>query len=137
MRALQYIQRFGLLVVLFSLTLGCGGANEYATVPVSGTVTCNGKPLANGTINFTPMADQGRSAGNRGRVALGSTDKDGKFKLTTYQNDDGAIVGKHTVTISAGFSEETGGSTDKSFSCAKSAKEVTVERGVKEYKIDF
>ena len=110
MPTVHHFLRLSVLSV-FSMSLGCGGGSDrYDTVPVSGVVTCNGKPLANGVINFTPMAEQGRSDGNRGRVALAKTDSNGKFKLTTYENEDGAIVGRHTVTISMGFSEETGAS---------------------------
>ncbi len=109
MLALRYSWRFAFLLISALTTLGCGGGGDrYDTVPVSGIVTCNGKPVANGVINFTPMAEQGRSEGNRGRVALSKTDSNGRFKLTTYENEDGAIVGRHTVTISMGFSEEAG-----------------------------
>jgi hypothetical protein len=62
---------------------GCGGSNEYETTPVSGVVTCEGKPVANATVNFTPLPEEGRPSGQRGRVALGLTDKDGHFTLTT------------------------------------------------------
>ncbi len=138
MLALRYSWPFAILSISALTTLGCGGGGDrYDTIPVSGVVTCGGKPVANGTVNFTPMAEQGRTEGNRGRVALGMTDKDGRFKLTTYENDDGAIVGKHTVTVSLNFDEASGKDPSKGFACAKSSKEVTVERGVKEYKIDF
>jgi prepilin-type N-terminal cleavage/methylation domain-containing protein len=65
------------------------------------------------------------------------TDKDGRFKLTTYKNDDGAIVGKHTVTV--GLNAEEGSNVDpsKAFACKNSTMEVTVDRKTKEYKIDF
>lgn len=125
-------------IALACLLNGCSGNSEqYETVPVSGVVTCEGKPIANATVNFTPMADQGRAEGRRGRVALGMTDKDGRFKLTTYENDDGAIVGKHTVTVGLNFDEKTGRDPSKSFPCRNSSKEVTVEAGMGELKIDF
>ena len=62
-----------------------------APVPASGTVTLKGAPLASGTIQFYPT--DGHPAG--GGV------KDGKFTLTTYDPDDGAIPGKHSVSVAA------------------------------------
>lgn len=137
MRAVRFSGSWAVLG-FFCFVAGCGGnAEEYETVPVSGVVTCEGKPIANATVNFTPLADQGRAAGRRGRVALGMTDKDGRFKLTTYENDDGAIVGKHKVTVGLNFDESAGRVPSKPFACAKSSKEVTVEAGMSELKIDF
>ena len=134
-------RRCSFLVFLFGWVLpslsGCSDADRYDTTPVRGVVTCQGKPVANGTVNFTPMPNQGKADGRRGRVALGMTDKDGRFKLTTYQNDDGAIVGKHTVTVGLNGAEGENIDPSKGFACSKSSKEITVERGIKEYKIDF
>lgn len=130
---------YGLLVVglLFISIFGCGGSDEYSVVPVRGVVTCQGKPVTNATVNFTPKADQGRPEGRRGRVALGITDNDGRFKLTTYKNDDGAIVGKHTVTVGLNINEATGREDGKGFACKNSSIEIEVKSGVKEYKVDF
>ena len=137
MSSLRIFGRIGLLWVCVFFG-GCGKSDPYAPVPVSGVVTCNGKPIANGVVNFTPLPDQeGRSEGNRGRVALGKTDSEGRFTLTTYQNNDGAIVGRHTVTVSMGFSEEGGSIVDKSFPCRGSSEEATVKAGMGEIKIEF
>jgi hypothetical protein len=118
-----------------SMLAGCGGSNEYETTPVSGVVTCEGKPVANATVNFTPLPEEGRPTGQRGRVALGLTDKDGHFTLTTYKDNDGAIVGRHTVTVGLNMDESTG--KVQTFACKSSSKEVAVDRKTKEYKIDF
>jgi hypothetical protein len=120
------------LWVVFS---GCGGSNEYETTPVSGVVTCQGKPVGNATVNFTPLLDASRAPGQRGRPALGLTDKDGRFTLTTYNDGDGAIVGKHTVTVRLNIDESSGKAA--AFACQNSEQEVTVDRKTKEYKIDF
>ena len=74
-------------------------------------------------------------AGQRGRVALGLTDNDGRFTLTTYKDGDGAIVGRHTVTVGLNVDESTGKA--QAFACKDSSTEVTVEREIKEYEIDF
>jgi hypothetical protein len=130
------MERMWFLAILV-VALGCVDSERYSTVPVSGVVTCEGKPVANATVNFTPLADQGRPEGKRGRVALGMTDKEGRFKLTTYENDDGAIVGKHKVTVGLNFNEETRTDSSKGFACKNSSMEVEVKSGTKEYKIDF
>lgn len=48
-------------VVLFGVVLaGCGSSNK---AHVSGTVTVDNEPLANGTIQFYPVEGKGQSAG--------------------------------------------------------------------------
>ena len=77
-----------MLVVASSLLVGCGGS----TVPVSGTVKLkNGTPLKAGEIEFTKEGE--------GLAAVGQIDESGKFSLHTYGDNDGAPVGKYTVTI--------------------------------------
>ena len=81
-----------LLLVIGSLTvMGCGGDGLPKRVPVSGTVTHQGKPVIGATVSF-----HGQGAP---RVASGVTDDSGKFTLTTYNPNDGAIPGSHTVTV--------------------------------------
>ena len=72
-------------------TVGCG-LDRLSTVPAKGTVTLDGKPLADANITFTP---------DRGRSATGKSSADGTFVLSTYDQGDGAIVGHHLVTVTA------------------------------------
>lgn len=125
------------VLLLILLAPGCGNNDEYATVPVSGVVTCKGKPVANATVNFSPLRGQGRAEDKTGRLALGMTDKDGRFTLTTYENNDGAIVGKHVVTVSLNIDEATGRGPKGGFPCQDSSMEVEVKSGMGEVKIDF
>jgi hypothetical protein len=85
------------IYLLFGLTLctvlsGCG-ATPLKTVPASGVLKMDGKPLEGATVNL--YSDDGV-------VAYGKTDAEGKFSLkssigpNTY---DGAKVGKHKVSI--------------------------------------
>lgn len=60
-------------------------------VPVSGTVLYNGKPLPFGSIQFQP---------DKGQAAMGEIQSDGSFKLSSYVLDDGAVPGRHLVSIS-------------------------------------
>jgi hypothetical protein len=71
------------------MATGCSGAKLGQ---VSGIVTVDGVPVTNGTIMFVP-AD--------GKGAIGSIGSDGRYTLTTYKPDDGALVGHHKVTIHA------------------------------------
>ena len=77
---------------LIGLLAGCGGAGGLDTAQVSGTVTFDGKPLAQGTVSFTP---------EKGRGATGQIASDGSYTLTTYKKGDGAVVGRHQVAIVA------------------------------------
>ncbi len=82
-----------LLLILAFPILGCGG-EDNGIAPVSGTVFFKGKPLPNATVNFSPK-------GENSRGATGTTDKDGKYRLTSFQINDGAKIGKYSVTIRA------------------------------------
>lgn len=52
-----------------------------------------GQPLHNATVTFNPVA------GRVLRPAVGMTDSAGRFSLTTFQSNDGALRGKYKVTI--------------------------------------
>jgi hypothetical protein len=52
----------------------------------------DGKPLTFGVVMFVPSL---------GRAAKGDVQADGSFRLGTYKGDDGAIVGKHKVSVIA------------------------------------
>lgn len=73
--------------------VGCSGATGPQTGRVSGRVTLNGKPLAGANVNFD--LKEGKSP----RVATGVTDSDGRYTLSTFGKDDGAVLGKHVVWI--------------------------------------
>jgi hypothetical protein len=80
----------GLLVVA-----GCGHA-PAALAPVSGRVYYQGKPLAGGTIVFTPDPERGGS----GPLAFAEIQADGGFTLRTG-SEFGAAAGWHRVTVAA------------------------------------
>jgi hypothetical protein len=81
-----------LLTTLLLVSLGCGPSDPETAV-VTGIVRLDGQPLASGIVTFTPEA---------GRSATGFIQSDGTFALKTFQDDDGALPGKHTVTITPG-----------------------------------
>jgi hypothetical protein len=81
-----------MITVAASLALGgCTGSDRPATSPVSGQVTYLGKPIAGATVVFLcPGAP---------RPAVGTTDASGTYQLTTFEPNDGAVVGTHVVTV--------------------------------------
>lgn len=87
--------RFLLLFPCLLLLAGCGGSS---VAPVSGTVTLDGKPLANATVVFQP--DGGGK--EPGPASSGVTDANGRYTLRVVTGStDGAVVGKHKVSITA------------------------------------
>jgi hypothetical protein len=72
-----------------SIATGCGGSSSIARV--KGKVELDGQPLANGSIITIPKAGRGA----RGTI------QNGEFELSTFGNNDGALVGTHKVAISA------------------------------------
>ena len=73
--------------------IGCGG--ETVKRPplgkVHGIVTYKGKPISGAVVSF--IKDKAP------RVATGTTDANGNYKLTTFDTNDGAFVGTHKVTV--------------------------------------
>jgi len=70
--------------------IGCSGSDRPKTVHVEGVVTYQGEPVAEAQVSFIPA---------QGRPASGTTGADGRFTLMTFEPDDGAVLGEHTVTI--------------------------------------
>ena len=57
---------FVLLALISLVAVGCndGGGDDLPREPISGTVSYDGKPLANGTIQFQPATQaEGMAAG--------------------------------------------------------------------------
>jgi hypothetical protein len=68
-------------------------------VPVTGKVLYRDKPLEFGSVMF-----QARS----GQPAIGEIQPDGTFTLSTFQPNDGAVVGTHKVRIACYESQRPG-----------------------------
>ena len=85
---------------LGSLLLPGCGSKYPATVPVSGRVTWRGNPVEKATVTFS----RGANDIALGEVAIGGTDADGRFEMTTHfagqSSGQGALPGDYTVTIS-------------------------------------
>lgn len=70
---------------------GCGQSDRPQLAPVTGAVLLDGQPMEGAAVMFIPVAG--------GRPAQGLTDAQGKFRLTTFEENDGAIVGEHKVSV--------------------------------------
>jgi len=84
----------GLGALLLSIAVGCGKAGPEAPplVPVSGTVTLDGKPLANASVTFLPVA--GTSGA---RSPYGFTGPDGRYELMYDNEHKGSPEGSFEV----------------------------------------
>ncbi|MGD9854615.1 MAG: hypothetical protein AB7U20_06640 [Planctomycetaceae bacterium] len=82
------------------LTSGCR-KSPYELADVRGTATCNGQPMTSGVVIFSPVPDdRGAVTEKPGKPATDKLDENGKFVLSTYGDEDGAVVGKHTARVS-------------------------------------
>ena len=79
-----------LMAIACIVLCGCG-PKRPELVPVTGTVVYQGQPVAEAQVTFMPVG---------ARPANGQTDAEGKFQLTTYEKNDGAVPGEHSVTVS-------------------------------------
>ena len=83
-------QAFVPMIVLTLLLTGCGGEDLRQ---IRGTVTHNGKPVANLYLTFVPTDPKTQPASSS------STDANGKFELK-IGSTGGVVPGKYTVTAS-------------------------------------
>jgi hypothetical protein len=81
-------------VTLFVLGLSLLGMyrpdHRPSRVRVSGQVLIDGQPLQGGTILFVPEGS---------RPSTGTIDQNGRFTLTCFDGNDGAVVGWHRIAI--------------------------------------
>lgn len=80
-----------LLGVMAVVCSACGKDDRPPVAPVQGRVLYRGKPVAGATVTFV---HQGAP-----RHSYGTTDEQGQFTLTTFEPEDGAIVGVNRVTV--------------------------------------
>ncbi len=78
-------------VAIVAALLASGCSRPMPAYPVSGRVTLDGKPLVDAQISFRPA---------QGPEAFGVLDGEGRYRLSTRAAGDGAVAGKHAVTVS-------------------------------------
>lgn len=87
----------GMAVAGFLVT-GCS-QGDFATAKVSGVVTCEGTPVAKAMVYFEPLGAGQQTGATVGKQGFSFTDDSGRYVLSTYGNQDGAVVGKHRVRV--------------------------------------
>lgn len=110
---------------------GCGDGRP-TRVPVSGSVMIDGKPLTSGSVFVIP---------EKARPAIGLIDKNGRFVLRTYDGEDGCVVGKHRIAVTATEAIGNRGvrwlAPKKYSDVTTSGLEITVENANKDAKLEL
>ena len=78
------------LAVISVSGLAAVGCRRSDMAPVSGRVTCEGRPVPKAIVRFLPESRPMAAAG---------TDDDGRYRLTTRRPMDGAYIGRHKVVV--------------------------------------
>ncbi len=81
--------RVAVFITAMVACAGCG-PDLPETASVSGRITYQGKPVGEGVIVFHP---------EKGRAATAVIAEDGSYSLTCFNREDGALLGRHRVTI--------------------------------------
>ncbi|MFK7737196.1 MAG: hypothetical protein AB8B50_14265 [Pirellulaceae bacterium] len=120
--------KYGLWVmVTLALFSGCGdGRTKFDTAMTTGTVTCDGKPVAGAMVFFEPLKDGESSVA--GKSGVGVTDANGVYTISTYGTEDGAVIAKHRVRV--GGSEGGGFECDCETNSEKDLMQVDVQGDV-------
>jgi hypothetical protein len=79
------------IAIAAAMVVGCGPRGPEVA-KVRGIVLLDGKPLKKGHVATIPSAGKG---------ANGFIQPDGSFELSTFGDNDGALVGTHKVGIAA------------------------------------
>ena len=87
------------LIVVAAGLLALPGCNQAPMAPVRGKVVCNGKPVKDAAITFSPVP-KSESDKESGKPATAYSDAEGNYVLSTHKPYDGALVGPHRVTVS-------------------------------------
>ncbi|MEW4561034.1 carboxypeptidase regulatory-like domain-containing protein [Bremerella sp. JC770] len=91
-----------MMLVALATSGGCfsSGASDLPEMgKVKGKVTLDGKPLNGAVVWF-----QSTTAG---RMAFGTTNRDGEYELYLMRDITGACLGENQVTITSGQDDET------------------------------
>lgn len=90
--AFRMLNRVCVLLGALTFMAGCGRVSDApSTVPVKGVIKYQGKPVPKLSVAFIP---------DKGMLASGTTDAEGRYSLMTNKPGDGAMVGTYKVAIS-------------------------------------
>lgn len=90
---------FLLTSILIGSLAGCGGSDVPELGDVTGTVTLNGQPVEGALVEFIPAG---------GRPSSGVTDESGVYTLSYSPEVDGALPGRHSVSITTARARQGG-----------------------------
>jgi hypothetical protein len=90
----MHMVRAALTVFALVLLTGCSTNGHTPVYPVRGQVLLNGKPLAEAIVTF-----HREGAGASEPLPSAHTDAEGRFKLTSYANGDGAPEGTYSISL--------------------------------------
>lgn len=76
--------------ILLSAIIGCGGSDLPELGQVTGVITLDGQPLPEAMVRYQPAT---------GRQSSAMTDAQGRYELLFLKGANGALLGKHTVSI--------------------------------------
>lgn len=79
------------LLIAFANLPGCGKKSHFPLVETTGRLVYKGQPVADASVMLSPLEGQ--------RAAVGKTDAQGRFELTTMNPRDGAMPGKYKIVI--------------------------------------
>ena len=79
------------IALLLMVAVGCRQSEHPELRRVTGTVIYQDEPVQNAVVSF--HNDKAK------RLASGQTDMDGKFSLTSFNLNDGALPGEHRVLV--------------------------------------
>jgi hypothetical protein len=132
------------LLLVPALVAGCGRGGAEPTHRVEGVVRLDGQPLTQGYVLFTAIPE---GAEQRSHTARGEIGPDGRYRLTTFAKNDGAVAGRHKVVVVAiGGADPDREDTlstplpaipEKYTSPQTTDLEVTVQRGTNQIDIDL
>lgn len=104
---MKSIRMVASLALVSTGLIGCGSEEDrFKLVPVTGTVTLNGKPLAGATVSFAPVS--GNVSNTPG---VDSTGPAGNYKLM-FKGRSGVAPGKYKVSITPPDPQSSSGVPD-------------------------
>lgn len=111
--AIGWKHHAGLLTAILLAVGGCG-PDRPTTIPVSGRITFDGEaPPAAGTLYFTIDSP---AEGFPRRPTLAKFDERGRFRVTTWDRNDGLMPGRYKITVECWeVPPELGGAEGKSY----------------------
>jgi len=103
LNGMKHSRKNAVAFLLCSLVVGCSKSspNLPPLVPVTGTITWEGKPLVGAMVLYIPQP------GAPGQGGTARTDADGKYTLTAMvRNEPGVAAGPYKVMISTPLMDE-------------------------------